>query len=82
MKKLHKLEINSEKIINNRELLSLRGGYGACTCTCYTNFDPICCYGYLLSETGNCPKDCHDVFGAFATGQCGNVYPCPASEQV
>jgi len=30
MKKLNKLEINSEKIINNAELLLLRGGYGAC----------------------------------------------------
>lgn len=28
MKKLNKLEINSEKVIKNEELITLRGGYG------------------------------------------------------
>lgn len=32
MKKLNKLQINSEKIMKNEELLSLRGGYDAGTC--------------------------------------------------
>lgn len=36
MKKLNKLQINSEKLIKNEELNTLRGGYDGCTCDCYT----------------------------------------------
>ena len=34
MKKLNKLQINSEKLMKNEELLTLRGGYGDNCCTC------------------------------------------------
>jgi hypothetical protein len=34
MKKLNKLEIKPEKLINNEELLTLRGGYGGCEFRC------------------------------------------------
>lgn len=35
MKKLNKLQINTEKLMKNEELISLRGGYdgGGCTTT-------------------------------------------------
>lgn len=37
MKKLIKLQINSDKIMKNDELTALRGGYdGGCSCDCYT----------------------------------------------
>jgi hypothetical protein len=32
MKKLNKLQINSEKLMKNEELMTLRGGYGSVTC--------------------------------------------------
>lgn len=76
MKKLSKLEINLNKIMKNEELITLRGGYDPCTCTCQLTIEPYCCFGYLVSETGNCPADCNEVFGPFATVQCGNIYPC------
>jgi hypothetical protein len=30
MKKLNKLQINSEKLMKSEELITLRGGYGSC----------------------------------------------------
>lgn len=35
MKNLNKLEINSEKLVKNEELLTLRGGYGLNGHCCY-----------------------------------------------
>jgi hypothetical protein len=43
MKKLNKLQINSEKLMKNEELLTLRGGYG-CDYPCLD----YCCYCYLV----------------------------------
>jgi hypothetical protein len=37
MKKLNRLQINSEKVIKIEELLSLRGGYGSYWCQLYKN---------------------------------------------
>jgi hypothetical protein len=53
MKKLGKLQISSEKIIRNEELLALRGGYDT-TIKCYREGWIEGCYGYLGSVTGNC----------------------------
>jgi hypothetical protein len=64
MKKLYKLQINSEKIIINDELITLRGGYsGPCTTVCYGG-DPkgSICYGYLLCVSGNCDPECKEAF--------------------
>ena len=76
MKKLKKLEINSEKLMKNDELLKLSGGGGACTCCCY---DPIyhCAYGYLLSPECSCVWDCSITFSG-STGVAGNCYPMSA----
>jgi hypothetical protein len=69
MKKLKKLEINSEKLMKNAELLALRGGYsGPCTCLCWDKTTYVN-HGYLVSETGNCPSDCDDVWPN-STGSC------------
>jgi hypothetical protein len=35
MKKLNKLEINSEKLMKNEELVTLRGGYGSGWVKCF-----------------------------------------------
>lgn len=77
MKKIKKLQINPEKLINNNELMTLKGGYDGdepCTCTCYNYFiSPPIWYGYLLSETGDCPEDCRYAFGGLLTsGYCND----------
>ena len=41
MKKLNKLQINSEKLMKNEELVTLRGGYG---CDYYPCFPGDCCF--------------------------------------
>ena len=38
MKKLNKLQINSEKLMNNEELISLKGGYGSIACYAFGGF--------------------------------------------
>jgi hypothetical protein len=67
MKKLNKLQINPEKLMNNEELLALKGGYDACTCLCWRGTTIL---GYLVSGTGDCPSDCAYAFGEGATGSC------------
>lgn len=61
MKKLKKLEINSEKLMKNEELLILRGGY-SCEFYCWVHlndgtpaFEGVCC-----GESGlGCEIDCN-----------------------
>jgi natural product precursor len=62
MKKLNKLQINSEKIIKNEELVALKGGYdpwvGVC-CECYFPFDPTRQTAYFDVDTfGDCWNVC------------------------
>ncbi len=45
MKKLKKLQINPEKMMNNDELIMLRGGYG--WWYCFSEGYIPNCYGYL-----------------------------------
>jgi hypothetical protein len=47
MKKLNKLQINSEKIIKNEELLILRGGYSTWCCT-------VSCVSGNFNFSSNC----------------------------
>lgn len=53
MKKLNKLSINTEKLMKNEELKTLRGGYGV-TIKCYSEGWINGCMGYLGSVTGDC----------------------------
>jgi len=74
MKKLNKLQINPEKIINNKELVTLRGGYGAEFC-CWVGLpgggviDPNFCFssnGGLIQATSECGQFYQEYFpGAF-----------------
>jgi len=50
IKTLGKFKINPEKIINNEELVNLKGGY-ACTVECYSGSTT---YGYLLCDQYDC----------------------------
>lgn len=44
MKKLNKLQINSEKLMRSEELVMVKGGSGPCTCCCYDQVR-MCAYG-------------------------------------
>jgi hypothetical protein len=48
MKKLGKLQINPEKLLKNKELVTLRGGYGL---ICYGGGGPAC--GAIITEIGD-----------------------------
>ena len=53
MKKIKKLSINPEKVMNNEELINLRGGYGdgyECSTKCITK------HGYMMVNTKSCSK--------------------------
>ena len=64
MKKLNKLQINSEKLMKNEELITLKGGYDeGCTCFCIPG-------GYLVSEYRDCGYDCYQATGG--SGYCIN----------
>ena len=84
MKKLGKLSINPEKIIQNEELINFKGGYGAapCTCTCFDQNkfvenpdEPLDCLGYVFTFT-DCVSECQEFYGMHATGECGNNSLC------
>ena len=73
MKKLGKLSINPEKVMKNKELISLRGGYGAMNkCYCYCD-DPetpqreeILCGPVIVGGSpswSGCVQDCDNVYG-------------------
>jgi hypothetical protein len=73
MKKLHKLEINPNKIINNEELITLRGGEGGTTCVkCYAEGWGSGCMGFLGTFYTTCSAAdeygaelCHDLYGGW-----------------
>ena len=56
MKKLKKLQINSEKLMKNEELLKIKGGYDGCGCLCYNwEFQLV---GAIQSDALHCNPDC------------------------
>jgi hypothetical protein len=70
MKKLNKVKINSEKIMKNEELITLRGGYGDNCCLCHSSNGGD--LGYMKGAT---PTDCASLcasanFGAYGTWEC------------
>nr|WP_319512073.1 hypothetical protein [uncultured Draconibacterium sp.] len=65
MKKLGKLSINNEKLINDKELVNLKGGYGTGCCTCWRT-------GRIIagSSSSTCNDDCYDLDSTFGTWSC------------
>jgi natural product precursor len=58
MKKLNKLEINTEKVMKNEELVSLRGGYGGACCICANNTYPYAIGAMAASNSTECRLNC------------------------
>ena len=57
MKKLCKLQINSEKLMNNDELVTLRGGYGSSCCVCLNGSGEV--MGYMAgANQDQCDANC------------------------
>jgi len=55
MKKLNKLEINTEKIMKSGDLISLRGGYlGGSCCWCANTTYPFAIGAMAASDSGDC----------------------------
>jgi len=64
MKKLGTLNINSEKLMKNEELMTLRGGYGSYECYLFGTRPN--CYGFMgYINTASC---------SMAETICGDVY--------
>jgi|WetSurMetagenome_2_1015567.scaffolds.fasta_scaffold35746_2 hypothetical protein len=60
MKNLNKLQINSEKLMKNEELMTLRGGYDSVFCSCRIG-GSTCWSGQAEncgSEYGSCYQYC------------------------
>ena len=56
MKKLNKLQINPDRLMNNEELMILRGGYEGCGCLCIKDSIP---QGYVpASSQPECSRMC------------------------
>ncbi|WP_303925007.1 hypothetical protein [Draconibacterium sediminis] len=68
MKKLGKLSINPEKLINNEQLVNLRGGYLNC---CYDLNNLLGCI--TLGQCGGTSglDECQDVWPSSRTSFCG-----------
>ncbi len=81
MKKLNKLQINSEKLMKNEELVTLRGGYdgegdGWCgTCTVYEDENTMLMSGFSCSFSMaganiTCTSTYKALYGPSAYCQC------------
>jgi natural product precursor len=58
MKRLNKLQINSEKLMKNEEMIALRGGYGSINCGngCGAPYVPSCASDDVRAWcNANCP---------------------------
>lgn len=74
MKKLNKLQINSEKLMKSEELMTLRGGYGGTgsCCVCLNGSNTFMSYRAAASQTA-CQNACvsasslwHGSFGPWS----------------
>ena len=70
MKTLGKLNISSEKFINNEELRTLKGGYdGTGCCECHVVMQGV--VGYIVGSTiSTCSGDCYYTYGGWGVWKC------------
>jgi hypothetical protein len=69
MKKLNKLQINSERLLNNDELVTLRGGYGRVKC--YSEWFVECGEG-IVGDCSMADEACRILCGSFLYPICVN----------
>ena len=61
MKKLSNLQINSDRLMKDEDLISMRGGYGICTCMCWYGSGTE--LGYLVTSGDSCHDSCSYAWG-------------------
>ena len=72
MKKLNKLQINSEKLMKNDELVTLRGGYGnGGWLTCRKN--GVICWSASIDSCTYARSVCNDLCGAWTEAICAEI---------
>lgn len=72
MKKLHKLQINPEKLIKEDDLKTIQGGYGGACCLCWVlngNF----CLGAMAAASSD---DCHELCDSLYPGESYGTWNC------
>jgi len=67
MKKLNKLQINSDKLMNHEELVTLKGGYDSTCCECHIVGGGT---EYIQSTPYDCNTDCYNKWGGWGVWQC------------
>jgi hypothetical protein len=67
MKKLNKLQIKSEKLMKNEDLITLRGGYDGNCCECHVVGGSTY---YIQSTPTACNSDCYAQYGGWGVWQC------------
>jgi len=72
MKKLNKLCINTEKLMKNDELTTLRGGYGGACCMCYA-FNGYFTIGAIAASS---EEMCHDLCESLFPPDSYGVWNC------
>ena len=74
MKKYNKLSINSDKLLKNKEMIILRGGYGTgCQCICADSEPDYHYCGTVSAGGGDCNSACQSELGCDSTtawGEC------------
>ena len=66
MKKLNKLEINPKKLMQNEELLVIRGGYGWLTC----RVNGVICWSASIDNCNDAQEACNNVCGSWSEAIC------------
>ncbi len=70
MKKLNKLQINSERIMKNKELISLKGGYGNYSYECYLNGSFSMMMSSVQDNEFAASSECTDFYSGYGTCVC------------
>ena len=72
MKTLNNLNLNSEHILNNEELLTLKGGtQWSSWLTC--RVDGVICFSSLVPDCDNSRNDCNLFCGPWTEAICGSI---------
>ena len=61
-----KLQINHEKLMNNEELLEIRGGYGWLTC----RVNGVICWSASIDNCNDAREACNNLCGSWSEAIC------------
>jgi len=67
MKRLNRIQIKPQKLLNDNELITIRGGYGSECCECHIVGDGTVT---ISSTPSACNSDCYIQHGGWGVWQC------------